>query len=138
MRVNWAFPGVDVERSGGSGNHGRVFRKLPVLCLPVAKELDAEEVLDARFRPELVLRLFDGSVLVWRTRRLRAGCSRMGDFGTVVGWPLLMGTIIVTSNVAGVLTGEWKGAAVRVRGYLVSGMIVILVALWILSLAQKS
>jgi L-rhamnose-H+ transport protein len=66
------------------------------------------------------------------------GVYRMGDFGTVVGWPLLMGTIIVTSNVAGVLTGEWKGAAVRVRGYLVSGMIVILVALWILSLAQKS
>lgn len=62
----------------------------------------------------------------------------MGDFGTVVGWPLLMGTIIVTSNVAGVLTDEWKGAGARVRGYLVSGMIVILVALWILSLAQKS
>ena len=66
------------------------------------------------------------------------GVYRMGDFGTVVGWPLLMGTIIVTSNVTGVLTGEWKGAGARVRGYLVSGMIVILVALWILSLAQKS
>ena len=67
------------------------------------------------------------------------GVYRMGDFGTVVGWPLLMGTIIVTSNVAWiVLTGEWKGAGARVRGYLVSGMIVILVALWILSLAQKS
>jgi L-rhamnose-H+ transport protein len=65
------------------------------------------------------------------------GIYRMGDFGTVVGWPLLMGTIIVTSNAAGFLTGEWAGTGARVRAYLGAGMVIILIALWILALAQK-
>jgi L-rhamnose-H+ transport protein len=65
------------------------------------------------------------------------GIYRMGDFGTVVGWPLLMGTIIVTSNAAGFLTGEWAGTGARVRAYLGVGMMIILIALWILGLAQK-
>jgi L-rhamnose-H+ transport protein len=65
------------------------------------------------------------------------GIYRMGDFGTVVGWPLLMGTIIVTSNTAGFLTGEWAGTGTRVRAYLGAGMMIILIALWILGLAQK-
>jgi L-rhamnose-H+ transport protein len=66
------------------------------------------------------------------------GVDRMGSFGTVVGWPLLMGTIIVTSNAAGIATGEWKGAGGNVRAYLLGGMLIILAALWILSLAQKA
>src|SRR5262249_46053836 len=39
------------------------------------------------------------------------GISRMGGLGVVVGWPLLMGMIIVTRNAAGVLTGEWNGVS---------------------------
>jgi L-rhamnose-H+ transport protein len=65
------------------------------------------------------------------------GVYRMGDFGTVVGWPLLMGTIIVTSNIGGLLTGEWTGAGTLIRSYLAGGMVIILVALWILALAQQ-
>lgn len=66
------------------------------------------------------------------------GVSRMGAFGTVIGWPLLMGTIIITSNVAGFLTGEWKGAGGGIHAWLGAGMAIILSALWILSLAQRS
>jgi len=39
------------------------------------------------------------------------GISRMGSLGVVVGWPLLMGMIIVTSNAAGIATGEWNGVS---------------------------
>jgi L-rhamnose-H+ transport protein len=65
------------------------------------------------------------------------GATQMGNFGTVVGWPLLMGTIILASNLASVATGEWKGANRRVRALLASGLTVILLALWILSRAQS-
>ncbi|HXF27718.1 MAG TPA: L-rhamnose/proton symporter RhaT [Bryobacteraceae bacterium] len=65
------------------------------------------------------------------------GVYRMGDFGTVAGWPLLMGTIIVVSNAAGWITGEWKGVERPAKIYLIAGMVVILVALWILALAQQ-
>ncbi len=66
------------------------------------------------------------------------GVYRMGSFGTVIGWPLLMGTIILTSNLAGIVTGEWVGSNGRARLYLGVGLVIILAALWILSLAQQA
>ena len=54
------------------------------------------------------------------------GVSRMGDFGTVIGWPLLMGTIILSSNIAGFLTGEWKQATLPSRLCLFAGMAIAL------------
>jgi L-rhamnose-H+ transport protein len=38
------------------------------------------------------------------------GAARIGDMGPVLGWPLFMSIIIITSSVWGFLTGEWKGA----------------------------
>ena len=64
------------------------------------------------------------------------GISRVGDFGTVLGWPLLMGMIIVTSNLAGFFTGEWAGTSRTSRGYLALGMILIICALGVLALGH--
>jgi len=64
------------------------------------------------------------------------GISRMGSLGVVVGWPLLMGMIIVTSNAAGIVTGEWNGMSTHGKRFLAVGMVMILTALGILALAQ--
>ena len=40
-----------------------------------------------------------------------AAASRMADLGPVLGWPLFMSAIILTSNVWGLALGEWKGTA---------------------------
>ena len=64
------------------------------------------------------------------------GVARMGVFGTVAGWPLLMGAIIVSSNLAGVITGEWKGTDGRTRAFLAVGTTVIIAALVVLAQAQ--
>jgi L-rhamnose-H+ transport protein len=64
------------------------------------------------------------------------GISRMGSLGVVVGWPLLMGMIIVTSNAAGVLTGEWNGVSAESKRFLAAGIAIILLALGVLALAQ--
>jgi L-rhamnose-H+ transport protein len=66
------------------------------------------------------------------------GISRMGSLGVVVGWPLLMGMIIVTSNAAGVLTGEWSGVSTDSKRFLAAGIAVILAALGVLAAAQHS
>jgi L-rhamnose-H+ transport protein len=66
------------------------------------------------------------------------GISRMGSLGVVVGWPLLMGMIIVTSNTAGILTGEWNGVTAESKRLLAVGMMIILAALGVLALAQRS
>ena len=66
------------------------------------------------------------------------GIWLMGDFGTVVGWPLLMGMIIISSNLASYFTGEWTNAGTRARNFLLAGIVVILVALVVLAKAQQS
>jgi L-rhamnose-H+ transport protein len=66
------------------------------------------------------------------------GLSKMGSFGTVTGWSLLMGMLILASNGAGYLTGEWRGAGKRIGLTLGAGMAVVLGALWILAEAQTS
>ena len=40
-----------------------------------------------------------------------AAAVRMADLGPVLGWPLFMSAIILTSNVWGLAVGEWKGAS---------------------------
>ena len=65
------------------------------------------------------------------------GVVRMGTFGTVVGWPLLMGTIILSSNAAGLVTGEWKMGGRRAKAYLFAGCGGILIALLFLAMAQQ-
>lgn len=66
------------------------------------------------------------------------GITRMGELGVVIGWPLLMGMIIVTSNAAGVLTGEWNDVSNATRRSLVFGMLIILAALGVLAMAQRA
>jgi len=36
--------------------------------------------------------------------------ARLGNMGAILGWPLFMSAIIVSSNVWGLATGEWKGS----------------------------
>jgi L-rhamnose-H+ transport protein len=36
--------------------------------------------------------------------------ARLGKMGPILGWPLFMSAIIITSNVWGLATGEWKGS----------------------------
>lgn len=66
------------------------------------------------------------------------GVSHMGSLGVVIGWPLLMGMIIVTSNVAGIITGEWNGVSVASKRFLAGGMVTILIALGVLAVAQRA
>ncbi len=60
------------------------------------------------------------------------------QLGVVIGWPLLMGMIIVTSNAAGVMTGEWNGVSGVTKRFLAFGMLIILTALGVLAMAQRS
>ena len=66
------------------------------------------------------------------------GVRRMGNLGVVIGWPLLMGMIIITSNAAGVVTGEWDGVSPASKRFLAAGMAIILAALAVLAVAQRA
>ncbi len=57
--------------------------------------------------------------------------------GTVTGWPLFIGAMILSSSAAGFLTGEWKGAGRRSKIYLCMGSLVIFAALIVTGIAQN-
>lgn len=92
------------------------------------------------FAPELRVNWLYGAMMgaLWFGGQAMYGLGvlRMGSFGTVLGWPLLMGMIIVTGNVAGLLTGEWKGTTRRSRAYLLLSILLLLAALGVLALGQ--
>ncbi|MGH9454778.1 MAG: L-rhamnose/proton symporter RhaT [Terriglobia bacterium] len=52
--------------------------------------------------------------------------SHIGDMGPVLGWPLFMSVIIITSSVWGFLTGEWKGAGKKSANAMIVGIIFLI------------
>jgi L-rhamnose-H+ transport protein len=39
------------------------------------------------------------------------GVALMGDIGTMICWPIMLGLSLIVSTAVGVITGEWKGVA---------------------------
>jgi L-rhamnose-H+ transport protein len=58
----------------------------------------------------------------------RRGAEAMGRLGAVVGWPMFMAIMILSSSVAGFLTGEWKGASGRAKKWMAGGIIALMLA----------
>lgn len=61
------------------------------------------------------------------------GAADLGALGGVIGWPLFMAMIIITANLWGALTGEWKGTARSTYAYSWSGIGILLVAIYVIS-----
>lgn len=58
--------------------------------------------------------------------------------GTVTGWPLFIGAMILSSSAVGFFTGEWKGAGKWAKVQLCIGSLVIFAALIFTGMAQNS
>lgn len=59
----------------------------------------------------------------------------LGSLGAVLGWPLFMSMIVIAASLWGVATGEWKGAGRRAIQPMTGGVIILLLAVFVLSLA---
>jgi L-rhamnose-H+ transport protein len=66
------------------------------------------------------------------------GAAALGGLGGIIGWPVLMATIIITANLWGALTGEWAKASRRSFAYAWTGMGVLLAAICVISLANRT
>jgi L-rhamnose-H+ transport protein len=63
-----------------------------------------------------------------------SGAVALGDLGAVMGWPLFMSMVIITGNVWGFATGEWRQtprAAVRMN---LAGVTVLIAAIAVISI----
>lgn len=66
-----------------------------------------------------------------------AASNTMADMGPVLGWPLFMSAIILTSNVWGLATGEWKGASRSTLTMLGAGMFLLMLGFGALAYSAR-
>ncbi len=64
------------------------------------------------------------------------GATLMGPIGPVIGWPILLGLSLITSNALGFFTGEWKNAGGPFR-LMIGGVAVLIVACAIIGYANR-
>jgi L-rhamnose-H+ transport protein len=76
--------------------------------------------------------LWGGSIFVYG-----AAAPRLGTLGTSIGWPLSLATGLLVANGIGIAIGEWRLAPRQARGWMFSGIGVLLVAILVLSHANS-
>ncbi|KAH3743765.1 rhamnose/proton symporter RhaT [Pelomyxa schiedti] len=64
------------------------------------------------------------------------GANMMGSLGASVGWPIYMVTMVLTANVAGMLTGEWRGSKMKSRLLLAAALVILVVAIALLAIGS--
>lgn len=64
------------------------------------------------------------------------GAGKLGNLGTVLGWPVFMSLIVITASVLGLLTGEWKNSGPKPLRTMYAGIAVLIVAIVVLSRAS--
>lgn len=74
----------------------------------------------------------------WFASTLMYGIStaKMGSLGGAIAWPLFMSLIVITASVVGILTGEWKNTGQQPLRIQLSGVVVLIIAVIVLSLAS--
>ena len=64
------------------------------------------------------------------------GCSMLGDYGLIIGWPLLITLSIVIGNLWGIYRGEWNGASAQSRRMLNTGLIILICSIVITAVSN--
>ncbi len=63
--------------------------------------------------------------------------DKLGRYGSYVGFPMMLLCAVLFGNLAGALTGEWKGIGRRPRLVMVAGVLILFAAFAVFGLANK-
>jgi L-rhamnose-H+ transport protein len=69
--------------------------------------------------------MYSGSVAMWG---MSSSHAMLGTLGPSVGWALFIGGLVVSSNLGGLVTGEWIGAGRKSLGWMASGVTLMVLA----------
>jgi L-rhamnose-H+ transport protein len=65
------------------------------------------------------------------------GARLLGTLGASVGWAIMLSTMVITANLEGFITGEWKDAGRKAYAFLLSGVAVLIVAIGVIGYANQ-
>lgn len=63
------------------------------------------------------------------------GVALMGNMGTMICWPVMLGLSLIVSNIAALMTGEWRGMGGPLK-LMAAGVVVIIVATVVMAYAS--
>ena len=63
--------------------------------------------------------------------------ARLSEMGPILGWPLFMSSIIITSNVWGFVTGEWKAAGRKALTTMLGAILFLILGFITLALSGR-
>lgn len=63
--------------------------------------------------------------------------GKLGSWGTILGWPLFMSLIVITASILGIITGEWKDSGKQPLRIQMSGVAVLVLAVFVLAAASR-
>jgi L-rhamnose-H+ transport protein len=66
-----------------------------------------------------------------------AATAQLAGLGPILGWPLFMSSIIITSNVWGFVTGEWKTAGKQALATMLVGILFLILGFVALALSGR-
>jgi L-rhamnose-H+ transport protein len=76
--------------------------------------------------------LWMGSTIIYG-----AATAELAGLGPILGWPLFMSSIIITSNVVGFITGEWKNAGKKALTAMLVGISFLILGFVALALSGR-
>ena len=65
------------------------------------------------------------------------GSNAMGHYGPFVAFPMMLVMAILFGNLAGVLTGEWRGTSARTKTLMLTGVLVLMAAFAVFGYASR-
>ena len=64
------------------------------------------------------------------------GANKMGRTGSSMGWAILMSSVVIVANLWGLSTQEWRGTGLRAKRTMRVGLLVLVVAIFIMGGAK--
>jgi L-rhamnose-H+ transport protein len=64
------------------------------------------------------------------------GANKLGRTGSSIGWAILMSSVVIVANLWGLTTREWRGTGLRAKSTMRIGLLVLVVAIFIIGGAK--
>lgn len=65
------------------------------------------------------------------------GARQLGSLGSSVGWAIMMSAMVITANLWGLLTGEWRAASQKAKRELAVGVVLLVLAICVVGYANQ-
>ncbi len=88
------------------------------------------------FAIDAPLALIMGLLFAYGNAFYGRGAEQLGKLGAFLGWPVFMSMQVITGSALGAITGEWRGAGPSAVRWLMAGLILLVVSIFLVGLVE--